>query len=133
MKLSRIFVFLLLFAALTGCARWISRENPPENCADCHGDSSAFKEWQCSDHADSLENLRDDPLARSKCLECHSADYRRVKYVLWIFPTNLPAPKTASDSVSCSSCHEHDTEIEHNLIVSADQVCLDCHVMLCGT
>ncbi len=125
-------LFLLSVVLIIGCAGFAAREKlSPENCASCHSDSLVFKEWQDSGHANSLKTLLEDPNASSKCLKCHSADYKHAKRHFWIF-IDPPLPENANDPVSCSICHKHDSGIENNLIVSADKICLDCHVMLCG-
>jgi predicted CXXCH cytochrome family protein len=127
-------IFLLLSASLvTGiCASSTPDKEAPEKCADCHSASPAFKEWQNSGHASSLKTLLKDPGAAGSCLRCHSADYKSVRLNPWIDPGDLPTPQTASNPVSCSACHRHDSGIKSNLIMPADKLCVSCHVRFCG-
>lgn len=120
-------ILLIAFISLSVCAG-----SHPEKCGSCHSDSVIFKEWQTSGHANALKTLVNEPKARPSCLKCHSADYDRVRSNLWLPRQEQPSPETASNAVSCSSCHRHGTEKEKNLTVPVDKVCAACHVLHCG-
>jgi predicted CXXCH cytochrome family protein len=80
----------------------------------------------------SLKTLLKDSGAYQSCLKCHSASYKTVQSNPWESRKDLPTPKTASDPVSCSACHRHDSGIEGNLLVTADKMCTTCHILFCG-
>ena len=125
--------FLLLAYLVTGiCAGSAFGKEPSEKCADCHSDSLVYKEWQGSGHANSLKTLLKDTNAGRDCLRCHSVDYKRVQLNPWMSISNLPTLETASNAVSCSSCHRHDSGMESNLIMPAARLCTTCHVLFCG-
>jgi nitrate/TMAO reductase-like tetraheme cytochrome c subunit len=129
----RTISFLLLAYLVIGiCAGSTPDKEPPEKCGSCHSDSLVFKEWQNSGHATSLRTLLEDKNAGRNCLRCHSADYKRVQLNPWASTSDLPTLKTASNSVSCSACHRHDSGIESNLIMPADKLCTTCHILFCG-
>jgi len=134
METKKLAISLMLSVSLVIgiCAGSAPDREPSEKCASCHSDSLAFKEWQGSDHANSLKTLLKDPNARDNCLRCHSADYKRVQVNPWMSTSNLPTLERVSNPVSCSACHRHDSGIESNLIMPADKLCTTCHVLFCG-
>jgi predicted CXXCH cytochrome family protein len=127
-----ILSLILAYLVVGICAGSTSDKKSSEKCGDCHSDSLVFKEWQDSGHANSLKTLLKDPNAGQNCLKCHSSDYQRVQVNPWMSTRNLPTLKTATDPVSCSSCHRHDSGIESNLIMPQDKLCTTCHVLFCG-
>lgn len=131
MKITKLLLLLICFTIVI-CTGSTPKKEPPEKCASCHADSLAFKEWKKSDHANSLKKLTKDPNALQSCLKCHSSDYNRVQLNPWMATSDLPTLQTASNPVSCSSCHKHDSGIEDNLIISADKSCAACHIRFCG-
>ena len=133
MKRAELTILLLLALVVTGiCAGSKPDKEPAEKCASCHSDSQDFKEWQTSGHANSLKTLLEDTNASRNCLRCHSADYKRAQLNPWASMSNLPTLETATNAVSCSACHRHDTGIESNLIMPADKLCTTCHIRFCG-
>ena len=132
MKRKRLFISLLIvvFLAIVICAGSNSAKVPSEKCGDCHSDSQIYKDWQISDHAMSLKTLLKESGVYQSCLKCHSASYKRSNP--WVSRKDLPTPRTASDPVSCSACHRHDSGIESNLIMTADKLCTTCHILFCG-
>lgn len=108
-------------------------EKSGDKCAECHGNSRAYKEWQVSDHAKSLKTIQEIPQADSRCIKCHSADYNSyINAVSWGSKILPPTPKTAKEAINCSVCHRHDTGIKHNLVMTADKLCISCHKFDCG-
>jgi len=108
-------------------------EKPAEKCAECHANSTEFKEWQNSAHADSLKTIQKEPKANTACIKCHSSDYNSyVRSTPWGAKVNPPTPQTAKNPVSCSSCHRHDSGIKHNLLMPLDKLCISCHKFDCG-
>ena len=131
----RIFAILFLLSGLLVSDIYISSafsKEPAEKCAECHSDSIVFKEWQNSNHANSIKTLLADSNASRSCLKCHSADFNRFRFNPWMSLGDLPAPKDAGNPVSCSSCHKHESDIESGLIMPADKLCKSCHVLYCG-
>lgn len=128
---STVFIMVMLFATLR--VRSSTEKKSGEKCLECHKDSVAYKEWKESAHAGSLETVRKIRESDSRCIACHSADYNRYTVgSAWGSQVKLPTPKEAIDPISCSACHRHDTGIKHNLIVSADKLCIKCHKVDCG-
>ncbi|MBD3182983.1 hypothetical protein GF312_11880 [Candidatus Poribacteria bacterium] len=109
-------------------------KEPPEKCGECHSDSLAYKEWEKSDHAISLKTLLKDQKSSKKtsCLKCHSVDYVSFSDSPWASRKNITTPETATNPVSCSACHKHDSGFEHNLNVPAEKLCISCHIRFCG-
>ncbi|MGQ9609209.1 MAG: multiheme c-type cytochrome [bacterium] len=108
-------------------------EKSGDKCAQCHGNSRAYKEWQVSDHAKSLKTIQEIPQADLRCIKCHSADYNSyMNAVSWGVKINAPTPKTAKEPITCSVCHRHDTGIKHNLVMTSDKLCIFCHKFDCG-
>ena len=129
------FCISLLFAAFLVigiCAGSSPAKVPPEKCGDCHSDSQVYKDWQSSGHAKSLKTLLKDPNSSQSCLKCHSANYKIAQSNPWASREDLPKPETASDPVSCSACHRHDSGIKGNLIMPVDKLCIGCHILFCG-
>jgi predicted CXXCH cytochrome family protein len=130
-------IFIVVFVCLGATSEKSVSEKAKselEKCTQCHShrDSKAYKEWQKSNHAHSLENLLKDSDATNSCLKCHSADHSAMLVNHWLSPDNLPDIKSVKNTISCSSCHRHDSGIEHNLIMPADKLCVACHVHFCG-
>jgi len=138
-KRKHIFFLLPIFIAILICLGATSDKNEPEKaktgvekCGECHGNSRAYKEWEKSGHAQSLKNLLKSPDATTSCLKCHSSDHSAILISPWLSPDNLPDIKSAKNTISCSSCHRHDSGFEHNLIMPVDKLCVACHVHFCG-
>lgn len=92
-----------------------------QSCKTCHSEFVEYKEWETSAHAEALEGLKSSDHAGDSCLDCHSADYR-------VAPEGeKPTLETAKESLSCATCHKHDTGLEHNLPVDKAEVCVECH------
>ena len=127
-----ILLLLLAFFAVGTCMGSTAVGKTSEKCADCHSDSVAFREWQQSSHVSSIKTLLTAPDAGKGCLRCHSADYERIQSNPWMSLNDLPTPKAASDPVSCSACHRHDSGIKDNLIMPAEKLCTTCHILYCG-
>jgi len=134
----KIYLFFLIFimaVIFTLYSQITAEDKAGEKCLDCHthANSVEYKEWLVSDHAKSLKTIQENPKGNFKCLQCHSADYNRYKTEsTWGGRVIAPDPKQAKDAVSCSSCHRHDSGIKHNLIMSADKLCVSCHKFDCG-
>ncbi len=129
-----LFLFFAGFIFIIGTQINITAdEKSGDKCAECHGKSRAYKEWQVSDHAKSLKTILEIPQADHRCIKCHSADYNSyMNAVSWGSKVDPPTPKTAKEPVSCSVCHRHDTDIEHNLVMAPDKLCISCHKFDCG-
>jgi predicted CXXCH cytochrome family protein len=138
-KYSLIF-FLLIFSIIVITAFSIyagsaeDKKPPVEKCAECHADSVQYKEWQNSAHAKAIETLLKEPKSNSKCIKCHSSDYKFYSDTSnpWGVPSTSLTPKNATNAVSCSSCHRHGTGLKHNLIMPVDKLCISCHKLDCG-
>ena len=127
-----ISLLLSVFLVIGTCAGSNAAKVLPEKCGDCHSDSQEYKDWQISDHAEALKTLLKDPNASQSCLKCHSANYKTTQSNPWASRSDLPTLEAVSDAVSCSACHRHDSGIESNLIMSAGELCMGCHILFCG-
>ncbi len=125
-------ILSLLLAFLAAGVYAATDKLPPEKCAECHSESLAFKQWKESGHAKTLKILVEDPTAGTSCLRCHSADYKSSQANPWMSRSDFPTLQTATNPVSCSACHKHDSGFQDNLIVPAEKLCTTCHVLFCG-
>lgn len=125
-------LFIIIFVCL-GATTDKPNKVEQEKCAQCHGDSREYKEWQKSGHAKSLENLMEASDVAKSCLKCHSADHSTALVNSWVSPDKLPDVDFVTNSISCSACHRHHSGFEHNLIMPAKELCLACHAQFCGT
>ena len=129
-------LLILTLSAIVIYTRSAAEEKSPEKCATCHSDSLVFKEWQTSDHANSLKTLLKDPDADWTCLKCHSADYKHIRKLVrstvWRSVSDMPTPKSANEHVSCSACHKQGSGIENDLIMPVGKLCNACHALHCG-
>ena len=138
MPVTRLIILFLLLSLITNgiCEGVLADKHAVGECADCHSDSPAFREWQKSEHANSLKTLLDASDAEWTCLRCHSDDYRRIREIVrntyWESVDDMPTVRSASNPVSCSSCHKHDSGMKNNLVKPADRICDTCHVLYCG-
>ena len=137
MSVTRLMILLLLLPLIANgiCERILADEDARE-CADCHSDSPAFREWQKSEHANSLETLLDVSGAEWTCLRCHSDDYKGIRELVrntsWESVDDMPTVRSAHSPVSCSACHKHDSGMRNNLAKPANRICNTCHVRHCG-
>lgn len=92
-------------------------------CGTCHEEDVEYKEWATSGHAESLEGLKSSSHAKDFCLKCHSADYITAP------EDEKPTLETAVNSITCAACHIHDSGLEHNLLTSVEETCVQCHTM----
>ena len=125
-------ILSLILAFLAAGVYAASGKLPPEKCASCHSESLAFRQWQKSGHARSLKILLEDSTASASCLRCHSADYKSSQTNPWMSRSDLPTLQTATNAVSCSACHKHDSGFQDNLIMPVEKLCTKCHVLFCG-
>lgn len=132
-----ISVFLIILASIVfAVVIYAGSDTSPKSadkCAECHGDSIQYKEWQHSAHAKALKTVQKEPKADSRCLKCHSSDYNAyAQTTAWGAPVKPLEVKDAKNAVTCASCHRHGTGIKHNLIMPVDKLCISCHVFDCG-
>jgi len=134
-----IISFLLIFTIICVTAFRIYagsaeiQEPKVEKCAECHADTVEYKEWQNSAHAKAIQTLLKEPKSDSRCMKCHSSDYKLYVYTNpWGVPSTPLTPKNAKNAVSCSSCHRHGSGLKHNLIMPVDKLCISCHKFDCG-
>ena len=129
--------FVLIFAIISIAAFSIYagsaevQKPAKEKCAECHADSVQYKEWQNSNHAKAIETLLKEPKADSRCVKCHSSDYKPQTNP-WTTSSTPLTPKNVTNAVSCASCHRHGTGLKHNLIMPVDKLCISCHKFDCG-
>jgi hypothetical protein len=117
-------------------------------CKMCHNKATTGKQydiWAASSHAKALESLKSeksiaygkangiaDPSKDPKCLNCHST-YHTVN-------SDLVATLTATEGVSCESCHgpgsvyksmsimkSREQSLKNGLILPTKEVCITCH------
>jgi predicted CXXCH cytochrome family protein len=132
--------FLLIFSIIVITAFSIyagteeDKKPQKEKCAECHADSVQYKEWQNSAHAKAIETLLKEPKSDPRCMNCHSSDYKLYsdKSNPWGVASAPLTPKNATNAVSCSSCHRHNSGLKHNLIMPVDKLCVSCHKFDCG-
>ena len=97
-------IILLILLSASDLASGRTKDKiAPENCAECHSNSIAFKEWQDSGHVKSLESLLEQADTDWTCLKCHSADYERVREIVrnteWRSVADMPTVNWASNPV----------------------------------
>ena len=88
------------------------------NCETCHAGSVEYEEWRDTGHA---LNLVNNPPAGDNCLRCKAAsDVKENPDVTF---------EEATLGIACNACHNHGSDLEHNLLVSAAENCMECHTM----
>ena len=98
-----------------------------ELCGSCHTGAhhATYDEWELSRHSQALATLVEGGHAQSRCLPCHSQDYRYA--VAEGEPP--PTPMTARLSIECATCHAAHGGAPHEaqLRKSVGEVCGECH------
>lgn len=97
-----------------------------ELCGRCHQDEHhpTYEEWNESDHAQSLADLKESDHAEDECLECHSSEYITAE------EHTKPTLETVTTPLTCVACHDvHNTENKNLLRKSKKDLCESCHTM----
>ncbi len=81
-------------------------------------------EWKGSEHAKSLQTLRESGNAENRCLKCMSAEA--------VINGNIIMDK-AENPLTCVACHNpHLNEHEKGLRAAKEELCVSCHTMAEG-
>ncbi|MCL7475379.1 MAG: hypothetical protein M8352_04985 [ANME-2 cluster archaeon] len=97
-----------------------------ELCGRCHQDKHhpTYEEWNESDHAQSLVDLKESDHAKDVCLECHSSEYIIAE------EHNKPTLETVTTPLTCVACHDVHNNGNKNLLRKPKKdLCESCHTM----
>ncbi|MFN8378250.1 MAG: cytochrome c3 family protein [Anaerolineae bacterium] len=116
----------------------VSKDDAAAWYATGHGrlNNQQFNEWLSSAHASSLDVIQGNPNLQDGCLNCHSGDVAFYERIMAAYedetlsgePPSAPTVDTATNSISCTTCHDpHSDDEEYSLAADSYTLCTSCH------